>query len=350
VAVMEASLSIPMPVLTQLQAVFQRDPEADRIALVWPTPLPAPEMTLDVGQHSVTVVHCVSELAMRERLVKHLEQPISQRSRLVLLSRFDEIHLAQDVLARLWKNEPQRISPWKTLQQLIRVRDIDPRLTRKHGRWIAEALLNGYDRYQGKINFGDVLDQDSAWRAIAIGHLNYEEPSLDLESLLEWSAQVDVDALAAALPKEVRENLGEWLGPSLPDCHEAISTILLSGEGNDLLPLALACSVLFSTEIEQQTSIEPAQLHSSRGVFRERHLGGRRLSTGALLALGEAASRLVTRWIGSSSFQRYQPFLAKTEQLLASLDMQEPARLSDVLQCGLQARLDTFASVLDMAL
>ena len=54
----------------------------------------------------------------------------SHEERLVLLSRFDEVHLAKDVLARLWKNEPQRISPWKTLQQLIRVREIDPRLTK----------------------------------------------------------------------------------------------------------------------------------------------------------------------------------------------------------------------------
>jgi len=340
---------LPIPILTQLQAVFQRDPEADCIALVWPTELPASEVLVAVGPHRVRAVYCVSELALREVLVAHQQQPAGKRPRLVLLSKFDGVHLALDVLARLWKNEPQRISPWKTLQQLIRVRDIDPRLTRKHGRWIAEALLSGYDRYHKKITFGDVLDQESAWRAIAIGHLHYQEPSLDLQSLLEWSAQDAVPGWVGALPDEIKANLGEWLAPALPDSHEAVSTILLNGQAGDFLPIALACSTLFSDAIEKQKAVEPAQLHGSRGVFRERYLAGKTLPLKALQPLGDAATALIGRWIAGRSFQCYEPVLAKTEQILASLDMQAQAQLSGLLTCGLQARLSNFARELEAA-
>ena len=51
---------------------------------------------------------------------------------------------------------------------------------------MAEALLGCFDRYQGKIAFGEVLDQELAWRALMLGYLSYEEPAVDLESLLDW--------------------------------------------------------------------------------------------------------------------------------------------------------------------
>lgn len=63
-------------------------------------------------------MYCISELAIREQLTQHKPDD----NRLVILSAFDETHLAKDVLARLWDNEPKRISPWRTLQQLLRVK------------------------------------------------------------------------------------------------------------------------------------------------------------------------------------------------------------------------------------
>ncbi len=345
---MQSNARLPMPVLTQLQAVLQRDAAADCIALVWLEPLDEAVVEQVVEGVAVRVEYCVSELAMREALVRHQLQDVA--ARLVLLSRFVETDLAQDVLARLWRCEPQRISPWKTLQQLIRVRDIDPRLTRKHGRWVAEAMLGGYERYQGRISFGEVLDRDSAWRAMAMAYLDYQEVALDLHSLLGWSARVDTGALMQALPQDIRDNLGDWLAGGLPDTHEVVNTLLLNEQGSDMLPIALACSVLFSPTIEQLHALEPAQLHISRGIFRERFLAGRRLESRALQKLGEAAVALVHQWVGAVAFQSYARHLAKAEQILASLDMQVGAQLSELLPCGLQARLSSFALALDKAL
>ncbi|WP_447763841.1 BREX-2 system phosphatase PglZ [Pseudomonas reinekei] len=349
-SIMQAKPTLPIPVLTQLQAVFQRDTEADCIALVWTHPLTTPVVEQVVEGRRVRAVYCISELAMREALVKHHQDRKDHSERLVLLSGFAETKLAMDVLARLWRNEPQRISPWKTLQQLIRVRDIDPRLTRKHGRWVAEAMLNGVERYQGKISFGDVLDEETAWRAIAMAHLNYQEATLDLQSVLSWSTKVDVSALLTALSGDIRDNLGDWLARGLPETHEVVSTLLLNDQGSDLLPVALACSVLFSSDIERLHVLDVSQLHISRGIFRERYLGGKKIEFRMLEPLGEVAIALVRHWIGALGFPSYARYLSKTEQILASLDMQAAAEHSALLPCGLQARFNAFAVALDQAL
>ena len=98
---MQSNARLPMPVLTQLQAVLQRDAAADCIALVWLEPLDEAVVEQVVEGVAVRVEYCVSELAMREALVRHQLQDVA--ARLVLLSRFVETDLAQDVLARLWR-------------------------------------------------------------------------------------------------------------------------------------------------------------------------------------------------------------------------------------------------------
>ena len=117
-----AEAVIPGPVIAQLQAILTQDAEADRIALVWPEPVEPAESNREVAETSLRLVYCPSELSIRERLVQH--KPGNQR--LVILSPFDETRLGKDVLARLWSNEPKRISPWRTLEQLLRVKQIDP--------------------------------------------------------------------------------------------------------------------------------------------------------------------------------------------------------------------------------
>ena len=148
-----ADATLPCPVLAQLQAILHKYPQADRVALVWPEPIVPAESSLQLAGVSLHLVYCPSELAMRERLVQHT----AGNERLVLLSPFDETRLGKDVLARLWGFEPKRISPWRTLEELLQVRQIDPRLTGKNYRWIAECLLSTYEHYRSQISFGEVL-------------------------------------------------------------------------------------------------------------------------------------------------------------------------------------------------
>ncbi len=336
----------PTPVVNQLQAIYQRDDAADCVALVWPEALVDVEIVVNVDNKRTRFVYCHSELAMREALVDHRDAS----ERLVLLSKFDEVHLAKDVLARIWKNEPQRISPWKTLQQLIKVREVDPRLPKKNGRWMAEALLGCFDRFQEKIAFGEVLDQDNAWRALALGYLNYDEPALDLQSLFSWSISNDVSPLIKKLPSDVKDNLEDWLHQGIPQTSQLVQTLLLNEQGDDLLSIGLACSVMYYNGIESLTVVDITQLHISRGVFKERFLAGTTFDQHLLQQFGGDAIKTTLRVLKEKGHQVINEALGKTEQILASLDLLPAVELSEVLPGSLKLRFTRYAESLSCVL
>lgn len=340
---------LPSAFISQIQAVLQKDNEADCIALVCREALTEREYRHVIAGIEVRCVYCVSELAMREVLVSHLQQT-SGKQRLVLLTPLDIAHLAQDVLARLWRNEPLRLSPLRTLQQVLMVREIDPRLTRKANRWMADALLSGYERIRADIRFGEVLDLESAWRAIAMAHLQYKNSSVDLRSLLSWSSREDVAALMEKAPADLREHLTEWFHLPDPQLRALVGNILLGRHAADFIALALVCSVLYCPLQEKRGAAGAAQFHMARGMFTERYLASARFNNALLKQLGDEAADLIRSWVGQQPYAAYAAILSKAEQILASLDMAEAARASDFLVAGLHARFSAFAKALEAAL
>jgi hypothetical protein len=310
------AVSLPSALVSQVQAILQKDPDADAIVLVCREQLQQREYVQHINGTEFHCLYCVSELAMREALVTHSGS--TDEKRLVLLSPLDVAHIAQDVLARIWRNEPQRLSPWRSLQQILRVRDIDPRLTRKSNRWVADALLGGYERIRNQLTFGEVLDMDSAWRAIAMSYLRYFDSSVDLRSVLVWS------------------------------CREDVSQLLLGKYADDLMPLSLVCSILYCPDQERSAQSGAAQFYLARGKFTERYLReGHTPSNVALKQMGDEAASLVRDWIKQKPYSGYAPVLDKAEQILASLDMSSAAKSSDLLRIGLQSRFALFAQALN---
>ena len=335
---------IPAPVETQLKAIFDRDAHADCVAIVWP------EATvncnsINISGQAVKLVYCVSELAMREALVQH-----DGRTRLVLLSRFDESHLAKDVIARVWKNEPQRISPWKTLQQLINVRQIDPRLLKKTERWMAEALLNCFDRYSREVSFGEVLDFDGAWKALAVGYLGYQETSPDLDALFRWSLSPDVPRLLDHLPDDVKTNISGWLSLGSPKAAPVIEAIFNAGHASDLLAVSLVCSMIYEEGVSLSDLIESSYLYAGQGRFVERYLSGKKINIDVLRLLGSEASRTASNMIQQQGVAAMDKIGGKTEQIVASLDLMPLCVNSTLLPQGYVLRLELFAHALEEAL
>jgi hypothetical protein len=338
--------TIPTAIVSQLQAIYERDASADCIALVWPEEVKKVVVKSVVKGKKVKLVSCMSELDIRETLVEHQVSLMSKDESLVILSKYDAVHLAKDVLARLWRHEPQRISPWKSLQQLIKVREIDPRMTRKNGKWLAEALLGCFDRYQASINFGEVLDQEKAWQALALGYLSYSESTLDLQSVFDWSMSNDVAALVKQLPENISENLSDWLNQGIPDFAELTEILLLQGYGNELLSIGLACSVLFHSELETSGLLDMPRIHGARAIFKDRYLSGNAIDLGLLIRFGEEAHRASLFFINNRDFKFIDPALGKAEQVLASLECMSAAVLSVVLPRSYQNRLTNYATSL----
>jgi len=331
----------PMPIRTQVQAIYESDAAADCVALVWPEELETAEFVNEVDGKSTRFVYCPSELAMREALVEFAQA----NERLVLVSKYNEVQLAKDVLARLWRHAPQQISPWKNLQQFIKVQVIDPRL-KKNGGWVAKALLGRLDQYQHKISFGEVLDQENAWKALALAYLDYREPTLDLQSLFSWSASGGAAALVHQLPVDLKDNLEDWLKLGLSKSSVLVNALLLDGQADDLLSIGLACSVMYYPRIEQSSSVDTTQLHISRGVFKERYLAGQTFEQGLLQQFGNEAVKSVVLLLQQRGYQAMDASLGKAEQILASLDLAPVVGLSTVLPASLQSRLSRYAHAL----
>ncbi len=343
-AVLQAGAIAPTPILTQLQAIFDRDASADCIALVWPEPFDSQTIEVVINNYEVCLVHCSSELAMREALVNH-----DGAVRLVLLSKFDEIQLAKDVLARLWRNEPQRISPWKTLQQLINVSEIDPRLNKPKSRWIADSMLSSFDRYHQKLDFGDVLDLENAWRALAIAYLDYQEVTVDLPSLFKWAISHNASDLVSDLPADLKANLSEWLHPSCPQFSGLLETLFEEKHADDLLAIGLACSVMFSKTVEQSKLVDLQTLFSGRGLFFGRFLSGKKEHEKHLAEFGAEAERTALKLLRDGLFKELSGSLGKAEQILASLDFSNAYEISNILPASFNQRLGNYAAALELA-
>ncbi|WPL12435.1 MULTISPECIES: BREX-2 system phosphatase PglZ [Thiorhodovibrio] len=345
--------ALPSAILTQIQAILTKDAEADRIALFWPEPLPAGEWREQVAGRSLRLVYCPSELAMRERLISH--RPGAER--LVMLTPFDETRLSKDVLARLWNCEPKRISPWHTLEQLLQTRQIDPRLTTKSYRWIAEALVDGFDRYRGRLSFGEVLDLETAWRALALAWLDFSAETPDLDALLAWSLDADAAASVAALPASVAEHLEDWLGPALGGAGSEQTSLVLglwrAGHAGDMVAIGLVCAALYHPGRKLETKSEPnpdQALFQARGRLRERLLGGLIITDTALQGYGRATVAAITRHTTAGTHRALDAAFDQAEQMLASLDMLALAETSDLLPAAFGQRLDRLAARLTEAL
>ncbi|MBK1646221.1 hypothetical protein CKO25_16520 [Thiocapsa imhoffii] len=333
---------VPNAVLTQVQAILAKDAAADCIALLWPDPLPAGELHRIIADTPLRLVSCVSELAMRELLVTH--QPGAVR--LVMVTPLDETRLAKDVLARLWGCEPKRISPWRTLEQLLRVRQIDPRLLGKAERWMAEALVDGYERYRGRLRFGEVLDLDLAWRALALAWLDFASETLDLEALLDWSLSPAAAAAVAALPTAVAEHLEEWLRPRLGTVTELVLSLWRAGAASDMVAFGLVCTVLYREDLRPDQA-----LFQGRGRLSERLLGGARIPDRVFQDYGRATVETLQRHAGPGpQAPAVADACARAEQILASLDLLALAEGSDWLPAAFGQRLDRLAATLKATL
>ncbi|ABC30212.1 conserved hypothetical protein [Hahella chejuensis KCTC 2396] len=345
----EADLSkLPSPLLTQIQAVLRRAPNADRIAIFWTDTLVPTEYTGRLEDTSIKLVYCVSELAMREALVEH-----DGNNCLVLVAPFGVTDLAQDVLARLWRNEPQRISPWRTLEQLTRVQSIDPRLPKRYGKWMAEALLSRYDRYEKSVHFGEVLDQETAWQALAVGYLGFNQQHSDLSSLFRWSiSNASKHQPSNALPAEMQESIADWLSITLNGLAPVVGQLIVRQPVEDLLAIGLVCSVIYHPDAVKEGALSYEQQFAANIKLKERQLNGIACNTDSLAKFGEKAALFVKDLIVSEpdGYQKVKNSITKAEQLLASVDASDGAICSNVLPAGFRLRLITFGKALEQAI
>lgn len=290
------------------------------------------ETSVQIGEQLHPVVYCTSTLAVREALDQH---GLRDEPPLILLTPLSEDALGWDVLARLAKQRLLKTEPWSIVRDLFRAHSVDPRITAHP--WIARLLLDrapseGYPPVPG-----GALDADTAWFHVLERTLGVKSRRPDADVLLAASLEEGFVARYEALPDEVRHELASRIEATAGPLGRLLVAALEAGQGHWLLPIGLACDVLFPQDAPGSPELE-------RAVVRlESYVGGQVVEREQGTRWSAAAQRVMDRLHDTEHGSVYQQTVyQQTEELLRELRAEAFVGLSSVLPTGYERRLDTF--------
>ena len=278
--------------------------------------------SITAGAATFRVAWCESALAVSEQLAA-----LDEGERLVVLTPLPENELGADVLARLARRRLIHPDRWQMVRDAYRVAAVDPRLPAE--RWMAEALLAAPP--PPRTLPAQVLDAGVAWRQVLDHSLGLADGNPDADSVLRWSVRPDAAARFAELPARLAEAVGQRLEQSAGGLGALLAGAVAAGNARELLPIGLACGVLFSGP-------EAAEL-TRAAVRLEPLLGGADVEP----ARGREWAACARRALRALPAEQRGEWLERGERLLATLKVERWAERSAVLPAGFAARLDRFA-------
>jgi hypothetical protein len=316
----------PEQVAAQVALIRGLRPEARIIGIFTPGSW-AGGRTLQVNSETLPVAFCTSVLHVSDVLTSQVGDHLP----LVIITNLDQDQLSLDVLARMAGRCLHRIDRWQMVRVLFRARDIDPRIV-SH-RWLADALLQHIPEGGYPPVASGLLDADTAWTHV-LKPLGLPNGRPDAVALLHWSlCQQHLQRYAAwteesrkAFRQRVEDTAGA-LGAALLDSIEA-------GYGELLLPIGLACEILFSADRRQHLGIAQARARL------EPYMAGRLLTSDVGDDWFAAASTVLAGLPDTTA----RDWLNASERFLADLKADDYSHLSSVLPSGFNQRLAQFAT------
>jgi hypothetical protein len=238
--------TISAPQLRSLfEARWQADQDALALGLHIAHPCQAPD-EVEFAFGKAQIVRADTVFQIREKLMSAERN----KERIILLTKLEKGKLGNDVVARLARNRLFHIDHFASLCALFKAKELDPLVSDPA---IAEALLECKRPPDGfpPVSAG-VLDAGTVWRAICRHVFEMGESEPDLVSLLLWATGKSGQAQYLGASEALRESLRDRLTNNLGDAAESILRFIENGAGNDALPLAVTCQVVFG---EAQDSV-----------------------------------------------------------------------------------------------
>jgi len=318
-------------IVAQVRSILEKDPTARAIGIRSVGPWRGGE-TLVVGDRNLRVSHCKSPLAFRERLVAVKDSDEIS----VLLTPLDNNSLGQDVLARLWRQQLIAIQSWRIVRDLFGVDEIDARLVNQS--WMADALLNaqppaGYPPVPGR-----ALTSEFAWQLLLKRYLGFEQSQVDAIELARWAKGQDRVETYLRAPPEFRASLPDWIAQSAGAVGRVMLHALEQGHGRDLLPLGLACQVVFDPALTDESDLKMAATR-----LEERYLDGKPLPPETGRGWGAAVASVMEADIAKRQWQAIQSFQRQAEVILVELKADAFIDASPLLPKGFERRLERVA-------
>lgn len=318
--------------------------DAARALAVFGDPRQTEPETVEHAGQPVTILPCVSALAVREALLNH-----DDAGWLVIITDRTEDDLGAGVLAHLAGHKLRTPDPWRAVQQQFAATGIEPALYAQPGsRSLAQGLLAARTEDGWPPAPAGALTRDHALGAVARARLGVRPRSLDPLGVLRWASDPAVPGLIADLRQtagdEIVDATIDWICAGAGSAAEPLRALVRAGDLGDAVPLGLVVAVLAgATGGETQQ----AQLGLARLAHR---WGGGDLSAATLTTWGAAATTAASEMIADrESADLTRRLLARGDQLLTEAGAAGLAARSDVLPAGLTARLQDLAHRLRQA-
>jgi len=302
-------------------------------------------VTVDAGSGPVTagVRGCGTVLAVLDAV----SDPRAAATYLVVLTPCDGRELGNSVLASALGGEVRPVHRWDLVADAFGARKLDPRLTGRPYRWLAEALLDAQPSGGWRRTTGTVLQLDTALSRLASVRLGHgsEEERIDAAALLDWSRDETRLARFLSLRQDEQDGLAGWLEEQAGPVAEIVFRLLRAGQVLDAIPFGLAAAELWGAAAGGRQAVLGARIRAE-----ERFLGGQAPGETRLRAFGEAAESLTLRWSENGHAEDAQAMCDRAEQILRDLGVADLPGDSKVLDAGLDARITALADQIAIAL
>lgn len=320
----------------QVVAIRQRVPQARvigiRAAGRWTAPGEKRE-----GEQSYLIRQCDSPLAMRLAL----REPMDEAMIKILVTPFEDKDLSQDILLRLAKRHVFSFDSWQIVRSLFQANSVDPRLTR-HG-WIADLLLDlvpgeGYPAARGGF-----LDAETVWPLLLRHGIGLSAETPDLTSLLKWSLDAESVARFRRAGEAFRDAATQWLAEKAGPVASLILGCVTRLDRPDAVPLGLAAGVVYHPAAA-------GKLEKASGKLEERFFGSATSPEAGLIQRWSTAATEVVRALRHTDTKIHRQTLLRADEILAEVQAEAFAYLSDTSPIGFDQRLARFGERLSEAL
>ncbi len=301
-------------------------------------------VTVDAGSGPVTadVRACRTVLAVLDAI----SEPRAVATYLVVLTSCDDRELGNSVLASALGGEVRPVHRWDLVADSFGARRLDPRLTGREYRWLAEALLDAQPTGGWRRTTSNVLQFDAALSRLASVRLGHGgEERIDAAALLDWSRDETRLARFLSLRQDEQDGLAGWLEDQAGPVAEIVFRLLRAGQVLDAIPFGLAAAELWGSAEGGRQAVAEARIRAE-----ERFLGGQPPGEATLRAFGEAAESLTLRWSDNGHAEDAQAVCDRAEQILRELGVADLPGDSKVLDAGLDARITALADQIAIAL
>jgi hypothetical protein len=290
--------------------------------LIHADPDSVPETRIEA--EDVTVLGSRSPLEIRSLLAR------PANGTLVILTDCDYHELGDELVGRIAGQRIWPLDRWETIKDLFAAQRVSAELARKPA--LADALIEATPLRGYRPVRSGVVDVETAVAALLREYLKIPEDIAALPGLFRWAMREDAPHLLAGIGQSIATDIEGMLEGRFGVGASVVLAILRKGLVEDLVPLALAGTVIHDSHAGQADGPR-ARLDS---------LLGSEVPSEAWVSAGQAASDLAT----ADDAEHLIFWTRRANDLLGELKADHLAHLSDLIPSGFEQRMQHTAEAL----